>query len=267
MKEDASTFVTSFLEALPETSVDENWEKIKGHLTSSMVKYMPYHQPEAAPTMDHSWHEEKDPKEAPHVQESQEERQPDQMSAFRDYKKQTAKEVKKAKVRYVNERVLGELEDGNTKPFYRHIKSLRMDNIELPPLKSTNTLVTSALDKVTILLNEFSSVFTREDTIFIPWLGPAQYKIEVVAQEPGVRKLLLCLKPHKASGPNQIPNRVLKELAWELSPALTALYNLSLSSGCIPKDWSRALISSVYKKGNIHELATIGQCPLLQYSL
>ena len=101
-----------------------------------------------------------------------------------------------------------------------------MDNIGLPPLKSTNTLVTSALDKATILLNEFSSVFTREDTTFIPWLGPAQYKIvEVVAQEPGVRKLLLRLRPHKASGPDQIPNRVLKELAWELSPALTALYN------------------------------------------
>ena len=176
------------------------------------------------------------------------------MSAFRDYKIQSAKEMKKAKVRYINERVLGELEDGNTKPFYRYIKSLRMDNIGLPPLRSTNTLVTSAPDMATILLNEFSSVFTREDTTFIPWLGPAQYKIgEVVAQAPGVRKLLLSLKPHKASGPDQIPNRVLKELAWELSPALTALYNQSLTSGCIPKDWSRALISPVYKKGNVHE--------------
>ena len=44
---------------------------------------------------------------------------PNHMSAFGDYKKQTAKEVKKAKVHYVNKRVLGELEDGNTKPFYR----------------------------------------------------------------------------------------------------------------------------------------------------
>ena len=85
--------------------------------------------------------------------------------AFRDYKKQTAKEMTNAKVRYVNERVLGELEDGNSKPFYRYIKSLRMDNIGLPPLKSTNTLITSALDKATILLNEFNSVFTHEDTI------------------------------------------------------------------------------------------------------
>ena len=156
--------------------------------------------------------------------------------------------------RSVNERVLGEFEDGNINPFYRHIKSLRMDNIELSPLKSTNTHVTSALGKATILLNKLSSVFTCEDAILIPWLGRARYKIgEVVAHEPGVRKLLLCLKPNKGSGPDQIPNRVLKKLAGELSPCFTALYNQLLTSGCIPKDWSRALISPVYKKGNVHE--------------
>ena len=171
----------------------------------------PYHQSEPAPTMDHTWHEEKDWKEAPYARKSG---NAYHMSAFRDYKKQTAKEVQKDKVCYINERVLGELEDGNTKPFYRYIKSLRMDNIVLPPLKSANRLVTSALGKATILLNEFSCVFTREDTTLIPWLGPAQYKIgEVVAPEPGVWKLLLRLKPHKASSPDQLPNQVLKELA------------------------------------------------------
>ena len=128
-----------------------------------------------------------------------------------------------------------------------------MNSIGLPPLKSANTLVTSALDKATVLLNEFSSVFIREDTTFIPWLGPTQYKIgEVVPQETWVRKSLLRLKCHKASGPDQIPNRVLRELAWEISPALTALYNQSMTSGCIPKDWSLALISPIYK-GNVHE--------------
>ena len=71
--------------------------------------------------------------------------------------------------------------------------------------------------------------------------------------EDGVRKLLLQLKPHKASGPDRIPNRVLKELAWELAPLLTALYNQSLASGTIPDDWSRALVTPVYKKGDVHE--------------
>ena len=137
MKEDPSTFVTSFLEALPETSVDENWEKIKGHLTSSMAKHIPsrttsrkQHQPWITHGMkERTW------KKHRMYRKARKSGNPDHMSAFWDYKKQSAKEMKKAKVRYVNERVLGELEDGNTKPFYRYIKSLRMDNIGLPPLK------------------------------------------------------------------------------------------------------------------------------------
>ena len=149
MKEDASTFVTSFLEALPETSVDENCEKIKGHLTSSMAKHIPsrttsrkQHQPWITHGM-----KKRTRKKHRMYRKARKSGNPDHMSAFQDYKKQTAKEMKKAMVRYVNERVLGELEDGNTKPFYRYIKSLRMDNIRLPPLKSTNTLVTAALNK------------------------------------------------------------------------------------------------------------------------
>ena len=118
-------------------------------------------------------------------------------------------------------------------------------------------------------------MFTRKDTTFILWLGPAQYKIgEIIAQEPRVRKLLLRLKPYKASGPDQIPNQVLKELAWELSPAITPLYNQSLTSRCIPRYWSRALISPVYKKGNVHEagnyqpvsLTTVA-CKILEHVL
>ena len=267
MKEDASTFISVFLESPSESTIDENWEKINDHFISSMAKHIPsrttswkQHQPCITHGMTKGTR-----KKYSMYRKAMKSGNPEHMSAFWDYKKQTAKEVKKAKVRYVNEHVLGELEDGNTKVFYRYIKSLKMDNIGLPPLKSANTLVTSALGKATILFNEFSSVFTCEDITLIPRLGPAQYKIEeVVAHKPGVRKLLLCLKPHKASGTDQIPNWVLKELAWELSPALTALYNQSLTSRCIPKDWSRALISPVYKKDNVLEAGNYRPSPSLQ---
>ena len=165
--------------------MDENWEKIKGHLTSSMAKHIPScttSQKQHQPWITHGM-KKRTRKKHRMYRKAGKSGNRDHMSAFRDYKKHTAKEMKKAKVRYVNEHLLGELDNGNTKPFYRYIKSLRMDNIGLPPLKSANTLVTSALDKATILLNEFSSVFTREDTTFIPWLGPSQCKIdEVVAQ-------------------------------------------------------------------------------------
>ena len=145
------------------------------------------------------------------------------------------------------------MENGNTKPFYGYIKSLRMDNTGLLALKLAGSLVTSAIDKATVLLEEFGSVFTREDVTHIPWLGPAKHTIwELTAEVAGVRKLLMKLKPHKASEPDQISTVIFKELASELAPVLAVLFNQSLSSGVIPRDWFRVLITPVFNKGNVH---------------
>ena len=97
------------------------------------------------------------------------------------------------------------MEQGNTKPFYRYVKSLKNDNTGLSSLKKGTKLVTSAQHKADLLLEEFSSVFTKEDTESIPWLGPAKSKIDdITVTENGVRKLLKKLKPHKAKMPKFI---------------------------------------------------------------
>ena len=41
---------------------------------------------------------------------------------------------------------------------------------------------------------------------------------EITLTEEGVRKLLLKLNPHKASAPDLIPARILKDMADEISP-------------------------------------------------
>ena len=60
----------------------------------------------------------------------------------------------------------------------------------------------------------------------------------------------LCSKIPKIN--NWTPKRILKELAHELAPPLTALYNRSLSTQVLPEDWKRAFISPVHKKGDVH---------------
>ena len=42
--------------------------------------------------------------------------------------------------------------------------------------------------------------------------------------EKGVRQLLQELNPHKASGPDLIPARILKDMADDISPLLTAIF-------------------------------------------
>ncbi len=72
---------------------------------------------------------------------------------------------------------------------------------------------------------------------------------DIIVTENGVRKLLSNLKPHKAAGPDQIKPRILKECATEIAPILTSLFNKSISSGTVPKEWSEANVTPVFKKG------------------
>ena len=64
----------------------------------------------------------------------------------------------------------------------------------------------------------------------------------------GVVKLLNGLNPHKVTGPDQLPARILKETANEVAPAMTMLFQASLIQGQIPSDWSEALVTPLFNK-------------------
>ena len=51
----------------------------------------------------------------------------------------------------------------------------------------------------------------------------------------GVEKLLLKIKPHKACGPDELPNMVLSKCAKSLAPGISTLFQKSLDSGILPK--------------------------------
>ena len=72
---------------------------------------------------------------------------------------------------------------------------------------------------------------------------------EITITSKGVEGLLKGLNPNKASGPDEISPRLLKELHHEIAPILTKIYRSSLSTGIVPNDWKTALVAPVYKKG------------------
>ena len=55
-----------------------------------------------------------------------------------------------------------------------------------------------------------------------------------------VIETLKAANSNKATGPDNIPVRVLKIAAEILSPSLTAIFNRSLSMGIYPDDWKMA---------------------------
>ena len=67
-----------------------------------------------------------------------------------------------------------------------------------------------------------------------------------------MEKLLRNINPSKASGPDNIPNRILKQCAKQLAPSLAIIFQSSIDTGVLPKDWLNANISSIYKKGDKH---------------
>ena len=66
----------------------------------------------------------------------------------------------------------------------------------------------------------------------------------------GVEKLLIELKPNKAQGPDNIPARILKEMASTIAPILTIIFQKSINSGTPPSDWLKAHIVPIHKKND-----------------
>ena len=143
------------------------------------------------------------------------------------------------------------LENNSHKPFWRYIKSQRTESTGVAPLKEAGQVHSDPKKKACILANQFKSVFTQDDADSdATYLEGPSYPpmAPIVIDEAGVLKLLKGVNPRKASGPDQIPCMLLRELHVELAPAFTLLFQASYDSGTLLSVWKSAWITPVYKK-------------------
>ena len=176
---------------------------------------------------------------------------PSDWKEFKDYRKSTQKKVRQNYWSYQND-MLNNPEDKSNKAFWRFIKSKKQDSTGISSLKQGSKVIFDSKGKATIFNEQFCSVFTSEDTTNLPSFDdpdfPAMNKITVTTD--GVLKLLQNLNTKKATGPDLIPARILKDLAVEISPILSCIFQQSLDTGCVPSAWRIANISPIYKKGD-----------------
>jgi hypothetical protein len=66
--------------------------------------------------------------------------------------------------------------------------------------------------------------------------------------ETEVVGVLRKLNSRKACGPDNIPNRLLIELADVIAPSLCEIFNMSLNLGVVPLKWKMANITPVFKR-------------------
>ncbi|KAK3087114.1 hypothetical protein FSP39_001879 [Pinctada imbricata] len=180
---------------------------------------------------------------------------------FKDLKKTVQKELRNAYWNYIEKMICDlplndpdQFETSKAKPknLYTYIKSRRTENTGISPLKNDGILVTDTTEKANILNHQFQSVFTHETDTDIPNKGtsPHPKMSQITINNSGILKLLASINPHKASGPDKINGRVLKELKEHVAPILTFIFTKSLNTGETPKDWKQANIAPAYKKGD-----------------
>ena len=140
----------------------------------------------------------------------------------------------------------------NPKRFYSYIKSKRCDNSGVAPLRKEGRTHADPKTKAEILNNQFSSVFTREDTDSLPSMPHSPYADapNITIEPNGVANLLAKLNPHKAKGPDNIEAKLLRVAAVELAPAISLLFQASLDQGVVPEIWKKAFVSPIFKKGD-----------------
>ena len=98
---------------------------------------------------------------------------------------------------------------------------------------------------------EFNGQFTKSEYSQVPLLDRSvPFMEDIVVTKEVVIKLLKGLNPSKALGPDELHPRVLRELATELGPIFAHLFQQSIDSGEIPKEWTLANVSPLFKKGD-----------------
>jgi len=256
-KENTALFQSQFLKDAPDRSVEDNWAFLKSHINSMINKHIPSKM--CRPNRDLPWFNRplKKAIRRKHLLYNKAKKSGSKSAwdKYKQFKKSTHSSVKRAHWDYLNNTLQEGLAKKNSKPFWRYVKAKRQDNIGIAPIKKGGKLHSSPQDKANLISDQFQSVFTQEDTSSIPAPDgipyPAIEDLQITTE--GLEKLLNKVNVNKASGPDAIPNRLLKELSHELSPILQFLFTQSLQNQTLPEDWRSANIAPLFKKGDRHQ--------------
>lgn len=167
---------------------------------------------------------------------------------FKQVQKACKKAVRQAKRKF--ERNIAE--NGQKKTFNAYVKSKTKARTNVGPLKVDNKLYTDNKDMAKILNDYFVTVFTKENTSHVPQpvqLPSQSSLLNIQFDSATIKKKIMKLKPHSAPGPDGISARFLQDYCDELVPALTTIFNRSMSTGIIPEVWKQGNITPIFKKG------------------
>jgi hypothetical protein len=154
-----------------------------------------------------------------------------------------------------NEYIQKSLDDGDhSKTFWRYIKSLKREP-GIPSVRdSSGVLTTDSRVKANIFNNVLMGNYNFEAAIQV---DPTEREIvsemfPITIAINGITKLLARINASKSAGPDAIPGRILRTLAFELSPFLEILFKKILDTCQVPAEWKTAFVVPIPKGGDKH---------------
>jgi len=154
----------------------------------------------------------------------------------------------------------------NPKAFWTLLKSQSKSNSTPTKMFFNGKEANTPGDIATLLNSFFHSIFTPIPKViqYPNILTHADPNLAIIQLTiPEVTISLKKLNPGKAQGPDNIPTKILKDMADILAPSITGMFNFSLSHGTIPNAWKMANIIPIHKKGSRHQATNYRPISLL----
>ena len=153
--------------------------------------------------------------------------------------------MKVAKKQYYENRVHS-LEQNNPSKWWKQIESISGETIQQ---QWHHQFVGDYVD-MEALVNSINDYFVGITEDFVPLKYsaiPIDVPEELLVTEDEVFRSLSRIKINKATGPDCIPNKLLKDFAIELSPIIADIYNQSLKEGSIPTILKSSIVTPILK--------------------
>ena len=174
---------------------------------------------------------------------------PKHLQRYKKLRNKATRSVREAKYKFELE--LAREVKTNPKAFYAYARNKTTIKEQVVAVKNEQGEISSSVHETCEIMNEqFQKVFVRSDepVPYLPnWNGE---KLTTIAVSPeDVTRTLRDLKP-SAPGPDGVHPVVLKNCASSLSRPLTIIFTESLKTGSVPRDWKRANVTPIFKKGS-----------------
>ena len=257
IKEETSAFSTCFCAESLDKSVDEQWDLIESHISKMIDKHVPtktfkmrFDQPWLTTDLKRKCCKKQRLYNKWKKLKARRKPCATARDAYQKLHHDTSHLLQKTRMKYINKILSGGLEEKSNRPFWHYIKAQGTEAFGVAPLKEKVQVYLDSTKKASILASQFRSVFTVDydasahTHIHGPSLPPIP---DVSISEQGIKKLLQGVSPRKASGPDQIPFRMLQELRKELTPVFTALFKNSYETGSLSAVCKSAWVTPVFK--------------------